>query len=117
MRRSLAFVVLALLVGTPLLQLRCAMACASDGKAESGACHHRHATASGVAISESHHDCSRHATPVAVRSTDRLLTPDALPVASTAPATSAGDVDFASRAFVIASPGGPPGTFVVPLRV
>ena len=119
MRRFYRLLVLALLLAAPLLQLRCAMACAlPEASASVGGCEHERAAApEGVPTLASHHDCGEHATPAAVVVTNRPLNLDAVP-ATPVPLTGALTTKLAVAALPVAAhPGGPPGALVVPLRV
>ena len=118
MRRFYPSLVLALLLATPLLHLRCAIARAMpETSASAGRCEHERATApEATRTLASHHDCGEHAASAAVVLTNRLLHLDALPAARV---SSIGAV--ATRLFtaipVAVSLGGPPGVLLVPLRV
>jgi hypothetical protein len=119
MRRSSAALVFALFLATPLLQLRCAIACAMEDVQESaGACHHHHtATVEGIPAIDCRHDCGEHATTTAILLTNRLLNLDALPETVTAPTVAAAIDDIVPSSFVLSPPGGPPDGLVVPLRL
>src|SRR5438067_1667061 len=118
MRQVSTSLILALLVAAPLLQLRCAIACASEATAESAdACHHQHGqTFPGIQALESRHDCGQHAIPTGILAANPGPGLDALPVASGTEALSLiRDSDMAS--FVITPPRGSPRSFIVPLRL
>jgi hypothetical protein len=121
MRRFLAFLVAAVFLGAPLLQLRCVIACAMEEAAEpADACHadeqHAREHAASPTIGASR-DCCEQATPAAIVVISRDLTPDALPPASSAAAvTTSPSLIFVSAAAAL-PPGGPPAGLFAPLRL
>jgi hypothetical protein len=117
MRRFLGFLVLAVFVGTPALQLRCAIACALEDAADSGdACHHHHATVVDVPTLGDHHDCGEHATPTAVLTATRPLGADALPVLDAVFAMGTVTTTIVA-APIQTPPGDPPDRLAAPLRI
>jgi hypothetical protein len=113
MQRLFASALLALLVCAPLIQARCAAACALE-VASAGPCHEHEQT--GPLTFTSGHGCGQHATPSVGPVGSRI---HALDLAAAPPA--AFFMPTPPPATIAASsmrtpPGGPPGSFVVPLR-
>lgn len=117
MRRFGAFLLVLAFVSVPLLQVRCLIACASEDVQQSADTCHQHAAEDGVTVKiGDHHDCGAHPTSVVFASDTRPATMSPGPTSvAVAPTLSGGSAAAIAPA---ASPtGGPPGRFLVPLRL
>lgn len=119
MRRLYPSLVLVLLLAAPLLQLQCAIACATAAASKSAhACHSESATTPDDSLTlASPHDCGAHSAPTAIVRATRAQNVHVLVAASMAQASVLVITPFATSSLVAAPPGGPPGGLVVPLRV
>ncbi len=120
MRRRCASLLLTVLVSLPIVQLRCAIACASeDSVTVSGECHHHRATASSCisVVTAEQHDCGEHATPSAAIDAIRGADLDAVRVVATTVIVPL-VADLAHLPGASSSPpGDPPTGLLVLLRV
>jgi hypothetical protein len=117
MRRWWAALAVVLFVASPIAQWRCAVACADDDAPVSNVCRHGVTSAAAVLAIPGDHDCGVYeAPPALVAKVSHAGTIGVLPAPSVTAAYAV--ACFSAPSIVTgASPGGPPGQFVTPLRV
>jgi hypothetical protein len=117
-RRVSGLLIAAILIGIPLLQLRCAVSCADDRtQTTTSTCRQHHADVTAPVL-ESDQCCRDSATPalVAAVAHRELSGSPAILVASFVAPDLVAATNTASTV-PLAPPGGPPGSYLVPLRV
>jgi hypothetical protein len=119
MRRSLAFIVLLVIVSVPALKLGCTLACAPEAPASGPVgCHHHHQPAAAALFSQSR-CCGQFVSPVsaATVASGQFVSLRTASLVKSIVQASFFSTDFVKTSFNLQKGNAPPGPAAVPLRI